>query len=636
MKDKYFTDLVNNIKRRRVVFFLGAGASWDSPADLPLSQNILTEIASIVALPSSKESKEQVVKKFVGGVRFEMFIQALVNTFQNKAIETLKVLDTGHPNFNHYFIANLAAQKLCPFVVTTNFDSLLECSLSKRGTDDFELWHLNSHYRQKLTTKTPFRILKLHGSLRDRRSKESYRSIAIAANQVGKSIPSPKKKIIRNILKTYDIVFLGYSGLDDFDLLPLILTTKSEKSVYWLDHQKTKQLTCKYSEQFQSRGEFVPKSNPERIVASRNNSFLISGSTYQFVSFLSESLFGSQPTEPSKNKKKGDFSYLDEWKNNVELNTHQHFANGLLFQNLEDNKEAIRFFNFITPESPNIENALYFKAVSLRRDNQVSLARKQLLELVQDRRWSKNLKMNALVELGLLETERTNFKLARSYLNRALRMQTTDDSIAVNAHNNLGMSYLIEAERFKLSDNATSRVTETIKNAVAHFRSARQLVGKYGNPRALANICGNIGLAYVVQKRFTLAEKYLFESQRLFKSLFVDSEKAASLGNIGYYYKEKALSLKSNKQKYHEHLKTALEYSEQSHEIHIRTSTPRRIAFTKHNIGEIYFLLGRFKEAIDWFMLSKEILVEEGLNSYASDVCRAIERAQKSSSIEND
>jgi tetratricopeptide (TPR) repeat protein len=602
---------------------------------LTVSQNILTELAAKIALPSSKESKEQVVKKIVVGVRFEMFIQALVTTFHNKAIETLKVLDSGQPNFNHNFIANLAAHELCPFVLTTNFDSLLERALANSGIDEFELWHFNSHYRQRLIdTNTPFRILKLHGSLRDRRGKESYRSIAIAANQVGKSIPSPKRKAIRNILKTYDIVFVGYSGLDDFDLLPLILTTKSERSVYWLDHRETERMVYRYSEELQNRGKTVPKSNPERIVASRNNSILISGSTYQFISFLSESLFGTQPTEPRKNKNKGDFSYLTEWENKIELHKHQHLANGLLFQILEDNKEAIRFFSFITPESPDIEKALYFKAISLRRDNQVTPAREQLIELAQGRRWSKNIRMNALVELGLLETERTNFELARSHLNRALRMKPEDDSIVVNAHNNLGMSYLIEAERFKLSDNTTSRVTKTIKKAVNHFRRAQQLVGKYGNPRVLANICGNIGLAYVVQKHFDLAKKNLFEAQRLFKSLFVASEEAASLGNIGYYYKERALSLTTNEQKYREYLEVALQHNEQSHGIHIRASTPRRIAFTKHNIGEIYYLLGKFKEAIHWLTLSKQILEDEGLSCYAEDVSRAMERAQMSSSVD--
>src|SRR5947209_5095569 len=157
-------DLANRVKRNEVVFFLGAGASCDPPAGLPTSMSLVRELAALVALPSLVGSKEEVVDRITEGVRFEVFIQTLVTVFGSHVIEALSILDTGEPNFNHEFIARLAAHKLCPFVLTTNFDSLIEKALAK-GACDFESWYLSSHYRRSLAAADSFKVLKIHGSL---------------------------------------------------------------------------------------------------------------------------------------------------------------------------------------------------------------------------------------------------------------------------------------------------------------------------------------------------------------------------------------------------------------------------------------------------------------------------------------
>lgn len=45
-----------------------------------------------------------------------------------------------------------------------------------------------------------------------------------------------KFKIFKNDLILSDIIILGYSGMDDFDILPSINQIKSNKRIIWIQH----------------------------------------------------------------------------------------------------------------------------------------------------------------------------------------------------------------------------------------------------------------------------------------------------------------------------------------------------------------------------------------------------------------
>lgn len=625
--EEVILDLVDRIKRNEVVFFLGAGASCDPPANLPVSMSIVRELTARIALPSLSESKDEVANRIAKGVRFEVFIQSLSAVLGPKVIDALDILDTGRPNFNHDFIATLAVHRLTPFVLTTNFDSLLEKALAKRACD-FDSLYLDGHYRRFPGESGRFSVLKLHGSLRNQMGVSAHSSIVVSAKQVGRPVPRAKGRALREILRRYDVVFLGYSGLDDFDFLPIFLTTKSDKAIFWIQHEPLGNIECLQSADLRAGKAATLLNNPERVVATRRNGALVRCLTHEFVSMLSKHLFGKKIPKPRLAGRVQDFRYLDDWGVRTGLPKHKLYINGLMFQKLEDHQEAARFFAKVPSDSPFSESALYHKAVSLRHSNQIAQARDLLKDLAAPDSASRSTRLKVLVQLGLLETEQKNLNLARRHLSQALRMKPDDGPTVLAARANLGMYYLIEAERVRLSGETSSRVRRTVQKALHHLNLARKLVGRDGDPRTFANISGNLGLAYVFLRQFCRAERNLFEALRLFRSLYVASEEASCLDNISFYYKERAVFCKENSGQYRINLIQALKFSRRAHSLKQRVSTPRRIAIAKHSVGEVYHLLGKNQEALQWLVSAMTIFRAEGLEHYCDDVARTIGRVE--------
>jgi tetratricopeptide (TPR) repeat protein len=620
-------DLADRIKHKQAIFFLGAGASCDAPSNLPISTILLKEIAERVALPTSTDSQQEAIERIAKGIRFEVFFQALITALPKKAIAALDIMTSGQANYIHDFIALLAVTHHCPLVLTTNFDLLLENALSKRGCA-YSMWHLPKHFRETLTKTKRFKVIKLHGSLRDSHGQQSTDSIAISVNQVGKAIPPHKRRFLQYILKRYDLVFVGYSGLDDFDLAPLLLTTKSPKKIFWIKHESSGLSSWTPSNRLRKQKQVPLEANDERIVASRQNGVLFQGKTHWFLNALSKELFRQPIKKPAPPADKRDYGYLDTWANDTEIKAKRNFVNGLLYESLERHQEAIRFFELVPNSSPDVEEALYHKAVCLRRGGQPKAARKQLTLLAIGSRWSKSAKSKALVQLGLLENQEGNLALARKHLKRVPNMTLSDGYIFIAANNNLGMSYLFEAERLQLAGKSKKRIYTAASSALYYLTIAKKAVCRLGSPKEVANICGNVGLANVFIKHYGRAKKNFFEALRVFQSLHVYSEEASCLDNIGFFYKMKALRFRESSQAYRDGLAAALSFNVRAHTLKLKVSTLLRVAMSKHNIGDTYFLLGDVDKAIWWLTEAKKSFESEKHTYYVGEVSRAIARAK--------
>jgi tetratricopeptide (TPR) repeat protein len=618
MKD-VISHLAGKLSRGEVVFFLGAGASRDSPSNLPTSIALVRELASLVALPSRSKTKDEVVERVTSGVRFEVFLQVLAEIFGDQIIKALEILENGRSNFNHEFVARLAKHRLCPLVLTTNFDSLIEQALIREAVS-FDLWYKASQYRSSLAFSGDFKVLKLHGSLCDQDGSRVYSSIIASSKQVGRPIPRTRGNVLRGVLKKYEIVFIGYSGLDDFDLLPFILATESDKSVYWVKHEEIARPILDISADLRKK-DVSSLGNPERVVASRRDGVLVRGRTVQFIAALSQRMFGQSVGKIGKSLKAHDFRYLVDWAGRLAVSKYKIYINGLILQKLEDYEESIWFFEQVPRGSRFWEDSMYHRAVSHRHANHIGQARDLLRELSSGRKWSKATRVKALVQLGLLENEQTNVSLARRLLGQALRMEPRNLSIATAAHNNLGMGFLLEAERRQFSEELPNRIMSSLRMAVNHLDLTRKIVRRDGDPSVSANVNGNLGLVYTLLGEFDKAEQSLLEALRLFRSLYAFSEEASCLGNIGHFYKEKALSLAVDSTQRKESLRLALDFSREAYTLKRRVSTPpRRIALSMHELGEIYSLLGRKRVALRWLKAALKIFHREGLLRYCRDV----------------
>ena len=117
--------------------------------------------------------------------------------------------------------------------------------------------------------------------------------------------------------------------------------------------------------------------------------------------------------------------------------------------------------------------------------------------------------------------------------------------------------------------------------------------------------------------KFKLAKKKHFTALSLYRSLYQYSEEASCIDNIGVLYMKQA------------NFKLALEYFFVAHTMKKKYSTNRRLAITKHNIGEVYYLLGKNKEALQWLCEAQKMFKNEKLFLYLEPVEKMIIKLKK-------
>ncbi|MFX0091071.1 MAG: DUF2225 domain-containing protein [Candidatus Hodarchaeota archaeon] len=236
-------------------FLVGSGISLDPPSCLPtgyqFTKALLThlvpkeEIEDILVLTNPNREGMRDPGDFL---RFEELMEYIKSDFDSE----LKILDgyaeCTNPNFNHLFLAFMCIQG--HHVFTTNFDNLIEHALLKVNIPqkdivpliyqtDWEEWQSQKNRKQQI-------VFKLHGSLIDIRSGQNSRdSIQATLQQIVKGkqteifqLESWKRKILQLLVKENDLIVIGYSGLDDFDVLPTLWSMPSSKRIFWITHDK--------------------------------------------------------------------------------------------------------------------------------------------------------------------------------------------------------------------------------------------------------------------------------------------------------------------------------------------------------------------------------------------------------------
>jgi len=112
--------------KAKLTFLVGAGCSVDTPSCLPAGRTMMDVIIDYTCveseIPKIKELKE---------LRFEQLVEIVSEHLDPE----LKVIDfyglCDKPNLQHIFLAEMMKQG--QFVITTNFDFLIEHALQKSG-----------------------------------------------------------------------------------------------------------------------------------------------------------------------------------------------------------------------------------------------------------------------------------------------------------------------------------------------------------------------------------------------------------------------------------------------------------------------------------------------------------------------
>jgi hypothetical protein len=133
--------IVAAVREGRAVLFCGAGISVDPPATLPDWKTLRDE--TIKAVASSEASLAgmlpallaQDVSRAAGQGLAPELVATTISAVVPGYFMSLRVLDHDTPNRNHALIARLARGGFARYVVSTNFDQLIERALTNEGVE---------------------------------------------------------------------------------------------------------------------------------------------------------------------------------------------------------------------------------------------------------------------------------------------------------------------------------------------------------------------------------------------------------------------------------------------------------------------------------------------------------------------
>lgn len=233
----------------------GAGVSVDSPSSFPMAVPIINSIINSLAPNDSikddllkKDVREGIDQKYkLSGdfLRFEMLIDAI--SFVDKKLKVLDIIKNyKNPNLNHYNLAKLAIDG--NYVFTPNFDDLIERAIYNMGYVPQTICSKNDYETYKFQRNKTIPVFKLHGSYytyigkgnKKKLTRETIQASLTSIISENKSLllDSYKTKVLTKCIKnSTKMIFVGYSGSDDFDIVPSLMEI-SIGNLLWINHNE--------------------------------------------------------------------------------------------------------------------------------------------------------------------------------------------------------------------------------------------------------------------------------------------------------------------------------------------------------------------------------------------------------------
>ncbi len=499
---------VNNIFRKDEKFMIlaGAGCSVDEPSCLPTGRTMMESIIKYICVESEIEN---ILK--LDDLRFE----SLVEIFQDHLDYKLKVIDyygqCDKPNIQHFFLADMI--KKGHFVITTNFDLLIEYALLQSNVhkDNIIPVITEEDYKKfnnpiELYNQGKKLVIKIHGSPFNLITKENTKdSLITTIRDLGKNkeglnifqIEPFKRGLIQKISNGRTLIVMGYSGNDDFDIVPTLKVLKNLRSVIWINHLNN----------------FNDNEKIYEIEENNNNSF----------------------NDLTKAKK-----ILMEIKrvNNVNHVYIVYTNTTNLIKKLIDSKPALSLDNFsLQPinwfnehiKKPGILKKVYFPHkifLDLNRYND-SLRNAEILLSIAEKLDKKLWQWVALNGITLIYFSLRNYDKALETHKRALQIaiELNDDSAKATTLSGMGDIFAEKGEFFK---------------AIEKYKEVIKIDEKEGNLRGKANLLHNIGMLCEDHEKFLEALEFYEQALDIVEQLKNLRKKAiifGSMANIYYYQK---------------------------------------------------------------------------------------------------
>ncbi|MHA1478205.1 MAG: SIR2 family protein, partial [Promethearchaeota archaeon] len=388
-------------EEEKLTFLVGAGASVESPSQLPAASEV---IKALIKFSCSKSEIDKILK--IQDLPFEILSGIIL-----ESLDDVKFLDfyqeSDKPNLGHFVLAEMI--KKGAFIITTNFDYLLEYALLQSDIPKKKIIPVitEKDYErfsdpEKLYRSGKFPVYKIHGSPKNIITGEDTRKSfintlrLIGLNQTRNNIiqlEPYKAQFLEKTSSERTLIIIGYSGRNDYDLISTFKIMDDLNNLIWINHvsdSKAKEELYEFnipkSSKLSGMDDLDQQLSDIKRLNEAVNVYRLNVNTPKFLGKLLK-----KKEELSKDK--FDINIMEWLKSNVnepnEL-TKLHISNKIYFET-KNYKDSLRCLEKI------------YKISEDSGDNQ----------------W----KAISLMEMGIISYNQTNYKDALEWLRKALQIQ---------------------------------------------------------------------------------------------------------------------------------------------------------------------------------------------------------------------
>ncbi|TFF88230.1 MAG: tetratricopeptide repeat protein, partial [Promethearchaeota archaeon] len=488
-----------------LTFLVGAGCSVDSPSILPTHREMMKSIINFVSPLDESEKILSITKT--------MQFEQLIELFRDSIDNALRVIDyygeCETPNIQHFFLANMI--KKGNYVMTTNFDLLIERALMKLGVKESDIIPVITQkdyemYRDpgKLIKIGKKPVYKIHGSVKNiitnKSTKDSLITTirSIGRNKKGQNvfqIEPFKRELFDNVSKNRILIIMGCSGDFNFDIIPTLKTLKDLRSILWFNHIDS-------------------DNNTERILEIQSND----GGSGQKISKVDRIL-----SEIKKINHKVDIYRIDTnttrfikevWQEKPPLNTKEFSITPFSW--------LTRVFSGLSEENKIfLANRIYYDMNDFRNALRLS---KKLLKIATEKD-DKTWMANALSSIGMIYYGQGNQQKAMEYYEKSLKIAKKLD-------------YRSELRYILSSIGLIYRDQGKYKKAMEIFLKAIKIDEEIGDIDSKGLDLSNISICYMGLREFNKAIESSEEAIKIFEKTGNLLPKGRALNNLTWCYGE--------------------------------------------------------------------------------------------------
>ena len=534
----------------KFTFLVGAGCSINSPSCLPAGYEMMEAIIDHACDKSEREGILELIK--LGELRFE----TLVEIFRDSLDEKLALIDyygiCDKPNIQHFFLAEMI--KKGHFVMTTNFDHLIEYALNQSGVpveeiipvitkEDFEVF-ANPYEQLNQGKRT---VYKVHGSPKNVVTQKDTKDSLIAtiqafgSNKEGENVfqlESFKQPLFENITKERSLAIIGYSGSDDFDIVPTLKLLKQIQNVIWINYSQDIEMG---NEQIFEIDDRTPQSlndldlNLRKVVQilfeiwqtkNADHVYLINVNTKK----MAEGLIDSKPGLSSENFSLRPKDYLKNIYPDVTDLIKHHIPYKIYIQkDMYDN--ALRCLKKLKKITEDMGDPMW-KAIVLNNTGKLFNSQGKYTDALKTLEEAKKIAVDIGGDIGLQLISSIYNNMAIVYIRKndypgasnlymeaaKIHRQYGDLNGTIINLNNVGEIY---------------RIQERFPEALKYYEEALKIAEQLGNIRLKSSLLNNSGLVYANQRNYSEALKRHEEALKISEQLGDKSLNLICLHNIG-------------------------------------------------------------------------------------------------------